>query len=151
MLGLNIIAKFKAFALSIATNHNTFLQVHCSITFNSLRSAHALPCAADLPDPGLVHTFPYYWFFFSRASLMVWFKATFELLPVCQSDLIGTAGLWECIWKPWKSKFSLFSANLGGCRKIATNPFETIWWFLFPEWQWLPPVMSVFKARTHRF
>ena len=60
MLGLNIIAKFKAFALSIATNHNSFSQVHCSITFNSIRNTNAFPCAADLPDPGLVHILPYY-------------------------------------------------------------------------------------------
>ena len=53
-------AQFTAFALSVATNHNTFLQVHYSITCKSLRSAHALPCAADLLHPGLVHTLPYY-------------------------------------------------------------------------------------------
>ena len=54
----NIIAKFKALALSFAFNHITFSQVHCSIACKSLRGAQALQCAADLSDWALVHTHP---------------------------------------------------------------------------------------------
>ena len=72
--------KFKAFVFSIATNHYTYSQVHCSIACKSLRSAQALQCAADLFDPVL------------RARLMVWFTETFGLSLVRLSDFIGTSG-----------------------------------------------------------
>ena len=73
--------KFKAFVFSIATNHYTYSQVHCSIACKSLRSAQALQCAADLSDPALL------------TSLMVWFTEIFGMLLVRLSGFIGTTGL----------------------------------------------------------